>query len=63
MIKRREPGHRNVVTPTITPLVGEHPHTKAVREATEAAARELAAREEAAKPVEASDRIVTGTRR
>jgi hypothetical protein len=48
MIKRREAGHRNVVNPTLTPLVGEHPWKKHLREAEENTRRIQAAQERAA---------------
>jgi hypothetical protein len=65
MIKRREARHRNVVNPTIAPLVGEHPHTKRVRDAAEASARIEAKRAAAASapvPEKSTDRIITSTR-
>jgi hypothetical protein len=39
MIKRREAGHRNVVNPSVTPLVGESDHARREREAREHDAR------------------------
>jgi hypothetical protein len=63
MIKRREQGHRNVVNPTITPLVGEHPWKKHLREAEENTKKIQAAQErEAAGTPLPEDSLVTGHR-
>jgi hypothetical protein len=64
MIKRREASHRNVVNSTITPLIGEHPWKKHLREAEENTKKIQAAQERAAaagNPLP-EDSLVTGQR-